>query len=79
MRTPPANVYSSADTPRESDVQSDPGTPNLSDGGDGGNQEETGAPDGVNKLMNFDLKADTFIVKNPGLNEMYKVVERSVW
>ncbi len=36
------------------------------------NAQETG----VNKIMNFDLKADTFIVKNPGLNEIYKVVER---
>lgn len=38
--------------------------------------EDANHHEGVNKLMNFDLKPDSYIVNNPGLNEMYKVVER---
>ena len=31
---------------------------------------------GIVKVLNFDLKQDTYILNNPGMNEMYKVVER---
>ena len=32
--------------------------------------------EGVNKLVNHDLRADTQIINNPGLNEIYNLVER---
>ena len=32
--------------------------------------------EGVNKLVNSDLRADTQIINNTGLNEIYHLVER---